>query len=94
MTKQQLKGLAHLSMLQFTDEQYKVLEGEFESIIAFLSELKNTKPSTEDLDTTVTSVTLNDLREDIVRPSLPIELSLLNAPQKKGRYFVVPQVVE
>ena len=39
-------------------------------------------------------LTLDELGEDTVGKSLPIEEALSKAEEKKGRYFVVPLVVE
>ena len=36
----------------------------------------------------------NVLREDVVRPSLPLEAVLANAPGKDGPYFTVPKVLD
>jgi aspartyl-tRNA(Asn)/glutamyl-tRNA(Gln) amidotransferase subunit C len=35
----------------------------------------------------------NVLREDIVRPSLPVEEVLANAPAKNEKFFKVPKVI-
>ncbi len=36
----------------------------------------------------------NVLREDIVKPSLPVEEALKNAPERVDNYFKVPKVVD
>jgi aspartyl-tRNA(Asn)/glutamyl-tRNA(Gln) amidotransferase subunit C len=36
----------------------------------------------------------NVFREDVVRPSLPVEEVLAMAPQTREGYFVVPRVLE
>lgn len=36
----------------------------------------------------------NVFREDVARPSLSPEAAVLNAPEQRDDYFVVPQVVE
>ena len=34
------------------------------------------------------------LREDVVKPSLPIEQALANAPASDGSSFLVPKIIE
>jgi aspartyl/glutamyl-tRNA(Asn/Gln) amidotransferase C subunit len=40
------------------------------------------------------AVSLDELREDIAEPSLPIKEVLAGADEVRDNYFVVPQVVE
>jgi aspartyl/glutamyl-tRNA(Asn/Gln) amidotransferase C subunit len=40
------------------------------------------------------AIEIKDLRADEVKPSLSIDEVLKDAPEKRDRYFVVPQVVE
>lgn len=35
----------------------------------------------------------NVLREDVVEPSLPVEKTLQNAPQRDGNFFAVPKII-
>jgi aspartyl-tRNA(Asn)/glutamyl-tRNA(Gln) amidotransferase subunit C len=34
------------------------------------------------------------LRDDVVRPSLPVDVALSNAPERGMGYFKVPKVIE
>ena len=77
-------NLSDLSKLDYTEAQ-------FDSILEFVSQIKNAK--IDDIDNR-TSITLADLRPDTVRKSLPRELVLQNAPHSDGVYFIVPKVVE
>jgi len=36
----------------------------------------------------------NVMREDVVKPSLPVEKGLANAPEKEGTAFKVPRIIE
>ncbi|MDR0461946.1 MAG: Asp-tRNA(Asn)/Glu-tRNA(Gln) amidotransferase subunit GatC [Christensenellaceae bacterium] len=89
MTQEEIIHLENLSNLSFTQKERENLR--FESVLEFVSQIKNAKVTGE-CDTY--SVTLADLRDDAVRPSLPRTEVLKNAPKSDGHFFVVPQVVE
>ena len=65
----------------------------FDSILKFVAQVQGATLA-KNAGVGAHVVTLDELREDIVKPSLPIELVLANAKRHDGRYFVVPQVVE
>jgi len=41
-----------------------------------------------------TTVTISDLREDIIQPSQPLEEVLKTAEEHDGTYFIVPLLVD
>lgn len=93
INEEKIKGVADFSKLDFTPEQLKVFEKQFSDILEFVTQIKKaqvnkTAPKYD------TIMELEDLRTDEVKPGLSIEDVLLNAPQKKDRYFAVPKVVE
>jgi aspartyl-tRNA(Asn)/glutamyl-tRNA(Gln) amidotransferase subunit C len=90
--KEKIKGIADFSKLQFSDEELVTFGKEFENIIAFVKQIQSAKCGTEERYDKILEI--EELREDIVKPSMPIEDVLLNAPRKSGRYFAVPKVVE
>ena len=66
----------------------------FNSVLEFVSQIKNAKVS-NDMDNIYTTVlSISDLREDKVAPSLPIDKVLFNAAKHDKKYFIVPQTVE
>jgi len=79
------------SKLEFTSEQKAKLESEFKDIIKFI---KQGGTAGEHLVIPSTAVGIKDLAEDVVVPGLDIQEVLMNAPRKRGRFFVVPKVVE
>jgi len=80
-----------MSKIYFNDEQRVKLDKEFKGILKFVDEGGTTG---EHRAISGIILGLGDLAEDVPRPSMPIEEVLMNAPRKRGRYFVVPQVVE
>ncbi len=92
LSRSDVEHVAHLARLGLSEEEVTRLEGQLNHIIdqyAVLSEL-----STDDIPPTAQTIELeNILREDIVRPSLPIEDALANAPERSADHFVVPAVL-
>jgi aspartyl-tRNA(Asn)/glutamyl-tRNA(Gln) amidotransferase subunit C len=93
VNKETVKKIAHLSRLQFTDQEENQLVGEMNNILSWMEKLN-------ELDTTAVeplihmSAELNVVREDIVKDELPHKNALLNAPKKDSDYFRVPKVIE
>ena len=66
----------------------------FDSVLDFVSQVKNAKVSAYNETINSTILNISDLREDIVAPSLPIDKVLMNAAKHDKKYFIVPQTVE
>jgi aspartyl/glutamyl-tRNA(Asn/Gln) amidotransferase C subunit len=92
MEIEKIKAVADFSKLEFSNEEILEFSKQFEKIIAFAEEIKKAKITVKEKHDTVLSI--EDLREDTVGESLPIEAVLRNAKRKQGRYFVVPKVVD
>ncbi len=93
ITKNQVKHVANLARLNFNEEDIEQLAGELDEIISFAEQLNevnkdNVEPTSHVLDVR------NVLREDEVKPSLPREETLKNAPDQKDGQFKVPSVLE
>lgn len=90
---QDVEHIAKLARLRLTEEEKLRFQKELGKIIEYFDQLK--KLNTEDIPPTTHVVPLeNVLREDVVKPGLPVEEALANAPDRKGNYFRVPKVVE
>ena len=85
--------VAHLARLGLTDDERTRLEAELNHILdqyAILAELP-----TDDIPPTAQTIELeNILREDVVKPSLPVEAVLANAPARDGDFIVVPAILD
>ena len=79
LSRADVEHVAHLARLGLTDAELTRLEAELNHILdqyAILAELP-----TDDIPPTAQTIELeNILREDVVRPSLPVEAVLANAP--------------
>ena len=93
LSRSDVEHVAHLARLGLTDEELGRLEGQLNHILhqyEILAEL-----STDDIAPTAQTIELeNILRDDVVRPSLPVEAVLANAPARDGDFIVVPAILD
>ena len=88
-----VKYVAHLARLALTPEEETKLGAQLGNIIGFVEQLKSVDVS--NVEPTAHAVpTVNVTRADEVRPSLPHDEAMRNAPAKSGGLFVVPKIVE
>jgi len=84
--------VAHLARLEISPERLARLTSQLESIIEYVAKIgevdvANVEPMAHALPLH------NVFREDVVEPSLPLEMVLQNAPDVDGRFFKVPKVI-
>jgi aspartyl-tRNA(Asn)/glutamyl-tRNA(Gln) amidotransferase subunit C len=93
LSRSDVEHVAHLARLGLTEDELNRLEGQLNHILdqyEILSEL-----DTDDIAPTAQTIELeNILREDVVRPSLPVEAVLANAPARDGDFIVVPAILD
>ena len=93
LSRSDVEHVAHLARLGLTDEELTRLEGQLNHILEqyeILAELP-----TDDIAPNAQTIELeNILREDVVRPSLPVEAVLANAPARQGDFIVVPAILD
>jgi aspartyl-tRNA(Asn)/glutamyl-tRNA(Gln) amidotransferase subunit C len=93
LSRSDVEHVAYLARLGLGDAELARLEGELNHILdqyAILAELP-----TDDIPPTAQTIELeNILREDIVKPSLPVEAVLANAPERDGDFIVVPAILD
>ncbi len=88
-----VKYVAHLARLALTPEEEKKLGAQLGHIIGFVEQLKSVDVSR--VEPTAHAVpTVNVTRADEVRPSLPHDEAMRNAPKKANGLFIVPKIVE
>lgn len=90
LSKQEIKKLAELSRLRFSDEELDEFTKEMDDIIAFADTINNAvEGSTEDIkNAAANSVEYTRLREDEEKPSLPNEKILSNVEGENGFFYV------
>ena len=95
VTQKEIKTLARLSRLEFSDEEIEKFAPEFEEIIEFANRInEQVEGDTGSIREVVSrTVKWEDLREDEVKDSLPNEKITSNV-QAEGGYFPVRRVVK
>lgn len=95
ITGQELKTLARLSRLEFSEEEEARFIPDFEEIIAFAGRINDEVGGDTSVirEVTARTVAWEDLRGDEVRESLPNEKVTSNVEARDG-YFPVRRVVK
>jgi len=92
ITTEDVKYIASLAKLKFTEEELESFTKEFNEILSYMDTLneadtENVEPLTHPLQ----GETM--LREDIIRPGSTQDEALKNAPDTDGVFFRVPKII-
>ena len=88
-----VKYVAHLARVALTPDEEKKLASQLGGILGYIEKLKELDVT--NVEPTAHAVPLvNVTRADEVRPSLPHDDALRNAPKQAGGLFIVPKIVE
>jgi len=89
----QVEHVARLAQLALSDQEKELFREQLSSILEYAQRLQQLDTSA--IPPTATVLPLeNVMRDDQVRPSLPLAGALANAPDTKDGYFRVPVVLE
>lgn len=91
--KETLNKIAHLARLEFDEKDSAKMMQDMTNMVNFVEKLNEVDTTGVEPLTTM-SHEINALREDEVKPHLPHEEALKNAPKKDEDYFRVPKVLE
>jgi aspartyl-tRNA(Asn)/glutamyl-tRNA(Gln) amidotransferase subunit C len=92
ISRAEVEKIALLARLRLTDDELDRMTGQLGDILEYVTLLS-------ELDTEAVepmahaSEIANVLRDDVVRPSLPREAALANAPRHDGECYLVPAVL-
>ncbi|MDP4200154.1 MAG: Asp-tRNA(Asn)/Glu-tRNA(Gln) amidotransferase subunit GatC [Bacteroidota bacterium] len=90
----EVKKVADLAKLEFTEPELAELTGELNHILGYIDQLKELDVSNvEPLENLNEEVEQNALRPDVMWPSLTVGQALSNAPKAADGYFLVPKVL-
>ena len=100
ITRKDVRYVADLANLELTEAEKLRMEKDLNSILEYVDQLSEL--NTDDLEpmTQVSQATpgsdspRNCLRADELRPCLPHNDAMSNAPQSDGTFFRVPKVIE
>ena len=92
LTETTVREVAKLARLELTEREVELFTRQLNDILGYVAKL-------QEVDTqgvpplAYVLVGPQALREDEVRPSLPVEEVLANAPQKNQSFFLVPRII-
>ncbi|NQT46368.1 MAG: Asp-tRNA(Asn)/Glu-tRNA(Gln) amidotransferase subunit GatC [Candidatus Omnitrophica bacterium] len=91
--KKDVLYVASLARIKLADGQIEGFTGQLDSILDYIKQLDEV--DTESVQPTSHVLPMvNVFRKDDVKPSLPQEKVLENAPGKEGYFFKVPKVID
>ena len=88
----EVRRIAALAHLALSDDEERSLAGELSAILGYVETLQGL--STEGVAPTLGLDSHSAFREDRLRPSLPAEAAVANAPATLGTAFAVPKILE
>jgi aspartyl-tRNA(Asn)/glutamyl-tRNA(Gln) amidotransferase subunit C len=93
ITQQEVEAVAKLARLDITAVEKDMFSKQLSQILTHVEQLKRYDTGGVDQTSTVLG-RVNVFREDVVRPSLPVEQALANAPEREADGFCVPKIIE
>ena len=92
VTIKDVEHIAELARLEFDEKEKEKLTHELNDILKYIEKLNELDTSNVEPLSHVIELS-NVFRDDIVKPSIPPEEALKNAPAKKDTLFKVPKVI-
>ena len=93
ITKNEVDKVARLARLHVTDSERDAFAKQLSQILTHVEKLN--EYATTGIEPTSTVLgQVNVFREDVVRPSLPLDKALANAPEREADAFCVPKIIE
>ena len=93
ITLQDVEKVAKLARLEVSPAEKEAFAKQLSQILTHVEKLK--QYDTQGIEPTAAVLgAVNVFREDIVRPSLPVDKALTNAPEREGDAFAVPKIIE
>jgi len=85
--------VAELARLELTDQEKAVFQPQLENIVKYVEKISSV--NVDGIEPMMHGRPLvNAFREDVVKPSLPTEVALANAPKRVDDEFLLPKIVE
>ena len=93
VTQQDVEKVAKLARLDVSPAEKEAFARQLSQILTHVETLKQFE--TKGIEPTATVLgQVNVFRADVVRPSLPVEKALANAPEREADGFSVPKIIE
>jgi aspartyl-tRNA(Asn)/glutamyl-tRNA(Gln) amidotransferase subunit C len=89
----QVRWVAQLARLQLSDAELESMTRQLSAIVEYVNQLQQV--NTEGVEPLSHALPIqNVFREDELKPSLPVDAALANAPDRRGGFYGVPAVFE
>jgi aspartyl-tRNA(Asn)/glutamyl-tRNA(Gln) amidotransferase subunit C len=93
ITQKEVEHVAKLARLELSEDEKGTFTRQLSAILTYMDQLKTL--DTRGVEPTMTVLpTEHVFRDDEVRPSLPQERALANAPEQADGFFRVPRILE
>jgi aspartyl-tRNA(Asn)/glutamyl-tRNA(Gln) amidotransferase subunit C len=93
ISREQVEHVAHLARLGLSEDETNRLQQQLSQILGHMQMID--RLDTSAIPPTAQVIPLSSvMREDLPRPSKPVEEILQNAPRREGDFFKVPPVLE
>lgn len=93
LAREELERAARLAALSLDDEEVERLRHDLSSLVGYFEKLLALDVS-QVPPTDHATMGSAPTRPDVVRPSLPVEKALANAPESDGFSLLVPRIIE
>jgi len=91
----EVRRIAVLARLELSPEEEQVFQGQLSAILDYVKQLEELDVSgVQPMTHALAAGEAAPLREDEVRPSLPLDEALGAAPAREGTFFKVPRIIE
>ncbi len=92
LSRDDVEKVALLGRLKLTPDELDRMTAQLAAIVGYVDQLAEL--NTDEVEPMAHAVELNNVfRVDELRPSLPREAALANAPHHDGEYYLVPAVL-
>ncbi|MFQ5521405.1 MAG: Asp-tRNA(Asn)/Glu-tRNA(Gln) amidotransferase subunit GatC [Candidatus Methylomirabilia bacterium] len=93
ITIAEVEHVARLARLDLSPEEKERMRSQLDAILTYIDKLRELDTAGVEPTAHVIPMT-NVMRDDAVRPCLPREEMLANAPERDGDFFRVPKIIE
>ena len=92
LTKADVEKVASLARLKLSDVELETMTRQLGQVIGYVQQLEAL--DTTDVEPMAHAADLSNVfADDVLRPSLPRDAALANAPKRDGEHYLVPAVL-
>jgi aspartyl-tRNA(Asn)/glutamyl-tRNA(Gln) amidotransferase subunit C len=94
LSVEEVRRIALLARLKLSPEEERLFQEQLSAILEYVEQLNELDVEAVEPMTHALADEAPPLREDVVRPGLPIGEALAAAPAREGSCFKVPRIIE